>query len=103
MLALAGWMAAEAADYNIVEYGAKSDTTVLSTLAVQQAIAELVRGKTVVVVAHRLNSIREVDNIVVVDDGRVVAQGTHEELLRDCGLYAHLWEEQERASVWQIV
>ena len=82
---------------------ATSSLDAINEVAVQQAIAELVRGKTVVVVAHRLNSIREVDNIVVIDGGRVVAQGTHEELLRDCGLYAHLWEEQERASVWQIV
>ena len=82
---------------------ATSSLDAINEVAVQQAIAELVRGKTVVVVAHRLNSIREVDNIVVIDEGRVVAQGTHADLLRDCGLYAHLWEEQERASVWQIV
>lgn len=82
---------------------ATSSLDAINEVAVQQAIAELVRGKTVVVVAHRLNSIREVDSIVVIDEGRVVAQGTHADLLRDCGLYAHLWEEQERASVWQIV
>lgn len=82
---------------------ATSSLDAINEVAVQQAIAELVRGKTVVVVAHRLNSIREVDNIVVIDEGRVMAQGTHAELLQSCELYARLWEEQLRASIWQIV
>ena len=82
---------------------ATSSLDAINEVAVQQAITELVRGKTVVVVAHRLNFIREVDNIVVIDQGQVVAQGAHDELLQGCALYAHLWEEQERASVWQLV
>nr|WP_246256741.1 ABC transporter ATP-binding protein [Isoptericola halotolerans] len=59
---------------------------------VQRALSHLARGRTVVVVAHRLSTVRHVDQIVVLDDGRVVQRGTHDELLTDdAGRYAALW------------
>jgi len=61
---------------------------------VQQAIDRLMRGRTVVVIAHRLSTIRHADRIVVLDGGRVAQTGTHEELLREGGLYAELHRMQ---------
>ena len=59
---------------------------------VQRAVAKLVEGKTVIVIAHRLSTITGADQIVVVKDGSIEAQGRHEELLRHCPLYADLWQ-----------
>ena len=59
---------------------------------VQRAVAKLVEGKTVIVIAHRLSTITGADQIVVVKDGSIEAQGTHEELLQQCPLYADLWQ-----------
>lgn len=59
---------------------------------IQKAIGKLVRGKTVIVIAHRLSTIRDADKIVVVKDGRIEAEGTHEELRRSCPLYESMWQ-----------
>lgn len=65
---------------------------------IQSAISELVYEKTVIMVAHRLQSVVNADQIVVLDKGRVKEVGNHEELLRKNGMYAHLWEEQEQIA-----
>ncbi|HML46389.1 MAG TPA: ATP-binding cassette domain-containing protein, partial [Clostridia bacterium] len=69
---------------------------------IQQAISELVADKTVIVIAHRLQSVMNADQIVVLENGAVRERGDHEELLRNNGLYAHLWEEQSGAGRWSI-
>jgi ATP-binding cassette subfamily B protein len=61
-----------------------------SEQAVQQALATLSRGRTTIVIAHRLATVRKADRIVVLDAGRVVASGTHEALVAEAGLYARL-------------
>lgn len=65
---------------------------------VQQALSALAAGKTVIVIAHRLHTIRHADQIVVLDGGRVAERGTHEELLAHEGLYERLWATQNLDS-----
>lgn len=60
----------------------------------QEAIARLLRDRTAVVIAHRLSTVRSADRVHVIDDGRIVEQGTHTELLQRKGLYAQLYERQ---------
>jgi ATP-binding cassette subfamily B protein len=69
---------------------------------IQRAINDLVRNKTVVVIAHRLHTVVQADQIVVLDAGRVVDKGAHSELMARPGLYAALWEEQQRAKSWKF-
>lgn len=69
---------------------------------IQQAISRLIKGRTVVVIAHRLKTITSADNIFVFDNGRIVEQGTHNELLSHCGLYAKLWKLQTSTEGWRI-
>lgn len=68
----------------------------------QLALAELVKGKTVIVIAHRLKTIRHADQIYVLDQGRVVEAGKHDELIARHGLYAKLWRLQQQTSGWHI-
>lgn len=59
---------------------------------IQRAISALTKGKTLIVIAHRLSTITDADNIVVVEQGRIVGQGRQDELLKNCPLYAQLWQ-----------
>lgn len=66
--------------------------------AVQQALATLLAGKTVIVIAHRLNTIAQADQILVLEGGRVVERGQHDELLAKEGLYARMWRAQQSGT-----
>ncbi|NKY89555.1 ABC transporter ATP-binding protein [Nocardia veterana] len=74
-----------------------------SEAAVVRGIHELTRDKTVVVVAHRLDTIAHADQILFVEGGRIVERGTHAELLELGGRYAAFWSERSRASGWHLV
>jgi ATP-binding cassette subfamily B protein len=70
-----------------------------SEAAVQRALAEALRGRTALVIAHRLSTIREADQILVLDEGRIVERGRHEELILAGGLYASLYRTQFTEAV----
>ena len=69
---------------------------------IQQAISELVKAKTVLIIAHRLWTIQHVDQILVCDKGEIQAAGTHEELLADNPLYQKLWMINEETKDWEV-
>ena len=62
--------------------------------AVQDALAIALKGRTSIVVAHRLSTIRQASQILVIDDGQIVQRGTHDELLASGGVYADLYHRQ---------
>ena len=62
--------------------------------AIQESLDNLMQNKTVIAIAHRLSTIASMDRLVVMDQGRIIEQGTHQELLAKQGVYASLWERQ---------
>ena len=66
------------------------------------AIAEIVKDKTVIVIAHRLSSIKKADKICVLKEGNIVAEGTHDELSNNCEEYQKLWQASSQAAKWRI-
>jgi len=69
---------------------------------IQQAISTLIAGKTVVVIAHRLRTITGADKIIVLDNGKISGQGTHEGLSRKDGLYRKLYAIQQESMGWSV-
>ena len=72
-----------------------------SELAVQKAIDNLVHNRTVIIIAHRLSTIVGAGNILVMEEGKVVEQGTHAQLLSLHGRYQALWHAQMAARAWR--
>nr|WP_157450458.1 efflux RND transporter permease subunit [Chryseobacterium sp. CCH4-E10] len=70
---------------------------------IQQAIQELVKSKTVVVIAHKLTTIKNADQILVLNDGKIIESGNHNELLSKKGKYNVLWNMQQQSGGWRIV
>jgi ABC-type multidrug transport system, ATPase and permease components len=71
-------------------------------LDLQKAIFELTRGKTLLMIAHRLSTVRSADQILVLDKGKIVQQGTHTELLTQDGLYRHFVNIRQQALGWRL-
>lgn len=69
---------------------------------IQKALKELSRDKTTLMIAHRLTSVQNVDKILVIDSGRIVETGTHEELLNKGGMYKTMWDEYQKSVAWKI-
>ncbi|MEL7563831.1 MAG: ABC transporter ATP-binding protein [Dehalobacterium sp.] len=69
---------------------------------IQQAISKLIEGKTVIVIAHRLRTVAGADKIIVLDDGSLVEEGTHETLMQNKGLYEKLYRIQQESLGWSV-
>ena len=69
---------------------------------IQRSIAALTKGKTLLVIAHRLSTIKNADNIVVLQNGRIAAEGTQEQLLESCPLYKSMWQAHIGAKNWAV-
>lgn len=69
---------------------------------IQQAIQELVKSKTVVVIAHKLSTIQKADQILVLNEGRIVEQGNHQFLLNKKGTYFKMWDVQQKSNGWKV-
>jgi len=73
---------------------ATSDVDTETEMLIQRSLDELTENRTTFAIAHRLSTIKDADGIVVLEDGRIVERGTHDQLIREDGLYAHLWGVQ---------
>ncbi len=71
-------------------------------ILIQKAINSLVRSKTLIIIAHRLRTITTADQTLVVDGGRVVEQGRHNELVGAGELYYRLWDKRQKARGWKV-
>ncbi len=69
---------------------------------IQKAFAALMKGRTVIMIAHRLSTVVGADKIIVLDSGHLVEEGTHEELKESGGLYSRMWADYNRALSWRI-
>lgn len=69
---------------------------------VQKAFSVLSKGKTVIMIAHRLSTVTNADRIFVLKEGKITESGSHEELVKKSGLYAQMWQEYNRAAQWKV-
>ena len=69
---------------------------------VQQSFKEIGKNKTVIMIAHRLTTVKDCDSIIVLDSGRIVEQGTHDKLLKQNGVYKKMWENYQSSVSWKV-
>ena len=68
----------------------------------QKAIEELTKDKTVIMIAHRLKTVRNAEKILVLNDGKIVQEGRHDELIREAGIYADFVNSRKEAIGWKL-
>ena len=69
---------------------------------IQKAISEITKDKTVIMIAHRLSSVKSVDKIYVVENGRIVEEGNHHTLVDSEGIYSRMWVEFNQSIQWKV-
>jgi ATP-binding cassette subfamily B protein len=69
----------------------------------QLALQKLIKGKTIIVIAHRLSTVTEANQILVMADGRIVEQGSHQSLLEQGGIYKRIWDTYTGAKTWRLI
>ncbi len=70
---------------------------------IQKALKDLSYGKTTLIIAHRLTSVKDVDKIIVLENGKIAEQGSHKELINKDGLYKKMWDEYQKTVAWKII
>ncbi|TAG08072.1 MAG: ATP-binding cassette domain-containing protein [Oscillatoriales cyanobacterium] len=71
-------------------------------LLIQQAIDSLVQSKTLIVIAHKLSTIKNADQILVIEGGKIIERGNHGELIKNGNLYSRFWSDRQQARSWKI-
>ena len=69
---------------------------------IQKAISEITKDKTVIMIAHRLSTVKNVDKIYVIEKGRIVEEGNHDSLVENEGLYSRMWDEFNQSIQWKV-
>lgn len=69
---------------------------------IQIAFQKLTKGKTVLIIAHRLSTIKNVDKILVINNGKIIEEGTNDELIKQNGIYSKMWSEYEKSIAWKV-
>ena len=69
---------------------------------IQKAFQNLSKNKTVIMIAHRLSTIKNADKILVVNDGKIVEEGTHDSLLEEKGIYTKMWNDYQKSIKWRV-
>ena len=81
---------------------ATANIDIENEVKIQSALQELLKNKTVIMIAHKLSTIQDVDQILVIEDGKISQKGTHNELMKQIGLYKKLWDMQYQTEKWKI-
>ena len=81
---------------------ATANIDVENEVKIQSALQELLKNKTVIMIAHKLSTTQDVDQILVIEDGSISQKGTHDELMKQIGLYKKLWDMQYQTEKWKI-
>ena len=69
---------------------------------IQKGFTKLMKGRTVIMIAHRLSTVVGADKIIVLNEGKIAEQGMHEDLIKADGLYAKMWTDYNKAIQWKI-